>query len=146
MEIYTFKEKMVYSKAIIPFMVLAVALGCNSPKTEKGPAQPPAELKSDLKGSFVISGAYALYPLISRLADEFMLIHPGVKIEIKKAATGEGITDLLTGKCQLAMISRPLDDEEINAGILVIPVAKDGVAPIINQKNPNIDKIMKSGT
>jgi len=140
-----FKEKMVYTKAIIPLMFLALAFGCNSPKTEKGPAQTPAELKSDLKGSFMISGAYALYPLISKLADEFMLIHPGVKIELKKASTGEGITDLITGQCQLALISRPLNDEELNAGIMVIPVAKDGVAPIINQKNPNIDKIMSQG-
>ncbi len=126
-------------------MVLALALSCNSPKTEKGPTQTPAEVKSDLKGSFLISGAYALYPLISRMADEFMLIHPGVKIELKKASTGEGITDLLTGQCQLAMISRPLNDEEINAGIMVIPVAKDGVAPIVNQRNPNIDKILSQG-
>jgi phosphate transport system substrate-binding protein len=140
-----FKEKMAYSKAIISFMVLVLALSCNSPKTEKGPTQTPAEVKSDLKGSFLISGAYALYPLISRMADEFMLVHPGVKIELKKASTGEGITALLTGQCQLAMISRPLNDEEINAGIMVIPVAKDGVAPIVNQRNPNIDKILSQG-
>lgn len=126
-------------------MFLALAFGCNSPKTKKESTQTPAEVKSDLKGSFLISGAYALYPLISRLADEFMLIHPGIKIELKKTGTGEGITDLLTGKCQLAMISRPLNDEEINAGILEIPVAKDGVAPIINQKNPHIEKILDQG-
>ncbi len=136
---------MVYSKAIIFFIIFGVALSCNSPKTEKGPAQTPAEVNSDLKGSFLISGAYALYPLISQMADEFMLIHPGVKIELKKAPAGEGIRDLLSGKCQLAMISRPLSDEELNAGILVIPVAKDGVAPIINQRNPNIDKILSQG-
>jgi phosphate transport system substrate-binding protein len=144
-EFYNFKEKMVYSKAIIPFMILALVFGCNSPKVEKEPARTPAEVKSDIKGSFLISGAYALYPLISRMADEFMLIHPGVKIELKRAPAGEGIRDLLSGKCQLAMISQPLNDEEINAGILVIPVAKDGVAPIVNQRNPNIEKILSQG-
>jgi phosphate transport system substrate-binding protein len=142
---YNFKEKMLHSKSVIPIMAMALVFSCSSPKAEKEPAKTPAEVKSDLKGSFQISGAYALYPLISRLADEFMVIHPGVKIELKKAATGEGITDLLTGKCQLAMISRPLNDEEINSGILVIPVAKDGVAPIVNQKNPHIQKIMAQG-
>lgn len=134
-----------YLKAIISFMVLCLAISCNSPKNEKGPARTPPEVKSEIKGSFLISGAYALYPLISQMADEFMLIHPGVKIEIKKAPAGEGIRDLLSGKCQLAMISRPLNDEELNAGILVIPVAKDGVAPIVNQRNPNIDKILSQG-
>jgi len=136
---------MVPTKIVIPIIVMALILGCNSPKAEKEPAKTLVEVKSDLRGRFLISGAYALYPLMSRLADEFMVIHPGVKIELKKVSTGEGITDLLTGKCQLAMISRPLKDDEINAGILVIPVAKDGVAPIVNQKNPYIQKIMNQG-
>lgn len=144
-EIYTFKEKMVYSKAIIFFIIFGVALSCNSPKTEKEQTQPTAKSDSDLTGSFVINGAYALDPLIMQMADEFMLIHPGVKIEVNKVPAGEGIRDLISGKCQLAMISRPLNDEELNAGILVIPVAKDGVAPIINQRNPNIDKILSQG-
>jgi phosphate transport system substrate-binding protein len=136
---------MVKSKAVIPLMILALVFSCKSPKSEKEQAKTTVEVKSDLKGSFLISGAYALYPLMSRMADEFMLIHPGVKIELKRVPAGEGIRDLLAGKCQLAMISRPLTEEEINAGILEIPVAKDGVAVIINQKNPNIDKILSQG-
>jgi phosphate transport system substrate-binding protein len=136
---------MINLKAVIPFLVVSLVCSCNSPKTRKEQTQTSQKAESELKGSFLISGAYALYPLISRLADEFMLIHPGVKIELKRAGTGEGITDLLTGKCQLAMISRPLTDEEINAGIWVIPVAKDGVAPIVNQKNPHIERILDQG-
>jgi phosphate transport system substrate-binding protein len=119
--------------------------GCNSHKTSQEPAKIQEEVKSALKGSFSISGAYALYPLIARLASEFMAIHPGVNIEVSKIGTGEGITSLLSRKCQLAMISRPLTDEETGAGIWVIPVAKDGVAPIVNQKNPNIEKILNMG-
>jgi phosphate transport system substrate-binding protein len=119
--------------------------GCNPKKNSKEPAKIQEEVKSDLKGSFSVSGAYALYPLIARLADQFMVIYPNVKIEVSKIGTGEGITSLLTKKCQLAMISRPLTDEEKGAGIWVIPVAKDGVAPIVNQKNPNIEKLLSMG-
>lgn len=133
------------SKIIFSLMIPVLVFGCNSPKTKKEQDQTKAEVKSELKGSFLISGAYALYPLVARMADEFMLVHPGVKIELKKAGTGEGITDLLMGNCQLAMISRPLTDEEINAGIFTIPVAKDGVAPIINQRNPYIERIIDQG-
>lgn len=136
---------MVHSKSIIPFLILALVLGCNSPKAKKKLPQPGNAVKSELKGNFSISGAYALYPLISKLADEFMIIHSGVKIEVTKIGTGEGITNLLMGKSQLAMISRPLTDEEIEAGIWVIPVAKDGVAPIVNQNNPYFEKIMDQG-
>jgi phosphate transport system substrate-binding protein len=136
---------MIYSKAIIPFVFLALVSSCNSPKTKKVLTQTREAVKSELRGSFSISGSYALYPLISRLADEFMIIHPGVSIEVTKIGTGEGITSLLTGKSQLAMISRPLTDEEVGAGIWVIPVAKDGVAPIANQNNPYIEKLMDQG-
>jgi phosphate transport system substrate-binding protein len=136
---------MVRLKTIIAFLILVLVSECNSPKTSKELTQPKEAVKSELKGSFSITGAYALYPLISKLADDFMIIHPGVKIEVTKIGTGQGITSLLEGKCQLAMISRPLTDEEANAGIWVISVAKDGVAPIINQKNPHIEKLLKQG-
>jgi phosphate transport system substrate-binding protein len=136
---------MVRLKTIIAFLILILVSECNSPKTSKELTQPKEAVKSELKGSFSITGAYALYPLISKLADDFMIIHPGVKIEVTKIGTGQGITSLLEGKCQLAMISRPLTDEEANAGIWVISVAKDGVAPIINQKNPHIEKLLKQG-
>jgi phosphate transport system substrate-binding protein len=136
---------MVYSKVITTFFILALVAGCNSPKAKKELTQPREAGKSELKGNFSISGAYALYPLISRLAEEFMITHSGVRIEVIKIGTGEGITNLLTGKSRLAMISRPLTDEEAEAGIWVIPVAKDGVAPIVNQSNPYIEKLMNQG-
>jgi phosphate transport system substrate-binding protein len=145
MENSNFKEKMINSKAIFTFLILFLISGCSSPRAKKESAKIQEEVKSDLKGSFAISGAYALYPLIARITGEFMAIHPGVKIEVTKTGTGEGITSLLTGKCQLAMISRPLTDEEKETGIWVISIAKDGVAPIVNQKNPNIKEILNMG-
>jgi len=45
----------------------------------------------------------------------------------------------------MAMISRPLTDEEKEAGIWIIPVAKDGVAAIVNQTNPYLGKILNQG-
>ena len=134
-----------FFKAITPFLILVLVSGCTSPRTKKEITQPGETVKSELTGNFSIIGAFALYPLISKLADEFMAIHPGVRIEVEKAGTGEGITRLLEGKSQLAMISRPLTDEETGAGIWVIPVAKDGVAPVVNQNNPHIEKLLDQG-
>jgi phosphate transport system substrate-binding protein len=74
-----------------------------------------------------------------------MKIHQGVKIQIFKTGTGQGIQDILSEKCQVAMISRPLTDDEIKSGVRIIPVAKDGVAPIVSQKNPYITRILKRG-
>jgi len=144
-KIYNFKEKMNFFKVITPFLILVLVSGCNSPRTKKEITQPNETVKSELTGNFSISGAFALYPLILKLADEFMAIHPGVRIEVEKTGTGEGITKLLEGKTQLAMISRPLTDEETGAGIWVIPVAKEGVAPVVNQNNPHIEKLLNQG-
>lgn len=132
-------------KASFSLLLLVLAAGCNAPKADKVSVDVQREIPGDLKGSFSISGAYALFPLVVKLSEDFMAIHKGVNIEVSRAGTGLGITDLLAKKYDLAMISRPLTDEEINAGIWVIPVAKDGVAPIVNQKNPYLDIILQKG-
>jgi phosphate transport system substrate-binding protein len=124
---------------------LIILFGCKPGNREKNQNSLQTETKSSISGNFSISGAYALYPLVRKWADDFMKINPGVKIEVTKTGTGQGIDDLLTKMNQLAMISRPLTDEEITAGIWSVPVAKDGVAPIINQKNPYFEKILNQG-
>ncbi len=136
---------MIRLKIIIPFLILALVSGCHSPKTRKELTQSKEAVKRELNGSFSITGAYALYPLILELADDFMAIHPGVKIEVTKIGTGEGITSLLEGKSQLAMISRPLTEEEEKAGIWIVSIAKDGVAPIVNKNNPHLEKLLNQG-
>lgn len=132
-------------KNIFPVIILVTVVGCSTPSSEKKPGSTIEGPKTDIRGSFTISGAYALYPLISRLAADFTALYPGVKIEVLQSGSGKGIESILSGECQLAMISRPLTDEEMNAGVWVIPVAKDGVAPIVNQKNPNIERIIDQG-
>jgi phosphate transport system substrate-binding protein len=106
---------------------------------------PQSAAKDTLSGSFTISGAYALYPLVVRWTDNFMKLHPAVKIVVTSGGTGQGINDLLAKKNQLAMISRPLTDEDQTKGIWVLPVAKEGVALIVNQRNPYIKRILQQG-
>ncbi|MCJ7449800.1 MAG: substrate-binding domain-containing protein [Bacteroidales bacterium] len=132
-------------KPFVFFLCIAVISGCQSRQSAKAPEDQQAPVESILSGDFTISGAYALYPLAQKWADDFAKIHPGVKIEISKTGTGQGIIDLLDKKVQLAMVSRPLTDEENEAGVWIIPVAKDGVAVIVNQKNPYLGKILKQG-
>ena len=105
----------------------------------------PEETKNKISGNFTISGAYALYPLVRKWTDDFMKINTAVKIIVTSGGTGQGIEDLLAKKNQLAMISRPLTNEEQTEGIWVLPVAKEGVAPIVNQKNPFIKRILERG-
>ena len=132
-------------KYLVLVSCIAVISGSNSCKSKKTSENQPEPAKTEVSGSFTISGAFALYPLTQKWADEFIKIHPGVKIEISTTGTGQGIADLKDKKIHLAMISRPITPDEKEAGIWVIPVAKDGVAPIVNQKNPYLSRILRQG-
>lgn len=132
--------------SLIVVVVLMAVSGCGSSDAPKGPLpEGQKESKKDLKGQILIGGAYALYPLLGSLAEDFMQLHPDVKIEIERTASGEGTKGLIEGKYQLAMISSPLTEDEISAGIWEVPVAKDGVAPIISMSNPYFDQLLSQG-
>jgi phosphate transport system substrate-binding protein len=83
--------------------------------------------------------------LVKKWSDDFMKLHPKVTIVVLESGTGQGLNDLRSKKSQLAMISRPLTDTELEEGIWTVPVAKDGVAPIVNKKNPFLKKILAQG-
>jgi phosphate transport system substrate-binding protein len=132
-------------KAINLLLILLILPCCKPRSSESNKSNLPAETKNSISGSFAISGAYALYPLVEKWAEGFMKLHPAVKIVVTTGGTGAGINDLLTKKNQLAMISRPLTDAELEAGVWTVPVAKDGVAAIVNQKNPYLKRILDQG-
>ena len=132
-------------KIILLLFCLAIISGCNSQKTDQSKNKLAVKTRNEISGNLTITGAYALHPLVQKWADEFVKINPAVKIIVNTGGTGQGIEDLRSGKTQLAMISRPLTDSELQEGIWTIPVAKDGVAAIVNHKNPYIGRILERG-
>jgi len=133
------------NKTTILILCLVMLIGCKPRKSEQNQNKSSVESKTSISGNFTITGAYALYPLVKKWTDDFMRINPAVKIIVASGGTGKGVADLLAKKNQLAMISRPLTDEEQTKGIWVVPVAKEGVAPIVNQKNPFLKRILERG-
>ncbi|UCG27527.1 MAG: substrate-binding domain-containing protein [Bacteroidales bacterium] len=99
----------------------------------------------ELEGTLRISGAYALDPLVTRWAEEFKKTHPKTVFEIRKAGTGRGLEDLISGEIELAMVSREFSDEEEEIGFWKIGVAKDGVVAITNAANPYLTNILSEG-
>lgn len=99
----------------------------------------------DLKGQISLSGAFALYPLVVKWAEEFKKLHPNVKIDVSGGGAGKGITDALAKVVDLGMVSRELKPEEISKGAWFVAVAKDAVVPTINAKNPKIKELLAKG-
>lgn len=101
--------------------------------------------QSGLRGHISLSGAFALYPMAVKWAEEFRKLHPNVRIDISGGGAGKGITDALTGMVDLGMVSRAIHVEEIRRGAFVIPVAIDAVVPTINAKHPRINDVLRRG-
>lgn len=115
--------------------------GCGS----RGEVKHSADGKEVLSGYLTLSGAFALYPLAIQWADEFHRLHPQVDIDISAGGAGKGITDVLADQVDFGMVSRELKSQEVEKGALAFVVAKDGVVPTVNEKNPVYKELMTKG-
>lgn len=104
-----------------------------------------SQAKDDLKGNISISGAFALYPLTIRWAEEFRKIHPDVKFDISAGGAGKGMTDALAKMVDIGLVSREINPEEVKKGAFAIAVTKDAVVATVSAKNPNIKDILANG-
>ncbi len=92
-----------------------------------------------------LSGAFALYPLAVKWAEEFKKLHPKVRIDITAGGAGKGMTDVLNGMVDIGMVSREIYPDETRKGALSFAVAKDAVVAVINSSNPAIKEILAKG-
>jgi phosphate transport system substrate-binding protein len=103
-------------------------------------AAPPA-----VQGKISLSGAWALYPMAIKWAEEFRKLHPLVKIDIQAGGAGKGLTDALNGMVDIGMVSREIQPAEVDKGAFPLAVTKDGVVATISAKNPLLAVIKAKG-
>lgn len=104
-----------------------------------------ADSQEELKGTIAMSGAWALYPMAVKWAEEFQKIHPGVKIDVAAGGAGKGMADALSSVADIGNISRDIYPEEIKKGAWFIAVTKDAVVPAVNAGNPLLEEILSKG-
>ena len=95
--------------------------------------------------SISFSGAFALYPLAQKWAEEYNKTHPEVRFDIQAGGAGKGLTDVLAGAVDVGMFSREISDDEKSKGIWWIALCKDAVIPTMNAQNPYADIIKTRG-
>jgi phosphate transport system substrate-binding protein len=104
-----------------------------------------ASSADELKGTINISGAFALYPITVKWAQEFKKAHPNVVFNISAGGAGKGITDALSGLVDIGLASRDISPEEVKKGAYTIYVTKDAVVPTFNTGNPNAALLVGKG-
>jgi phosphate transport system substrate-binding protein len=99
----------------------------------------------ELSGIIAVSGAFALYPMMTLWAEEFTNLHPGVEFDVQGGGAGKGMTDTLAGAVDIGMISRAIKPEEVAQGAFWVAVAKDAVFPIVAANNPFLPDLVSEG-
>jgi phosphate transport system substrate-binding protein len=102
-------------------------------------------VSQEVGGVIRVSGAFALYPLMVKWAEEYQRLHPNVKIEVSAGGAGKGMTDALSGLVEIGMISREISPAEIAKGAFFVAVTEGAVVATINSGNPLLKVILKQG-
>ena len=110
------------------------------------PAEEAAEVPAEVEEqTLTVSGAFALFPMMTVWGEQYSLATPGIRFDITGGGAGKGITDMLSGVADIAMVSRELKQEEIDQGACGVPVTIDAVVATIDANNPQRDEILAHG-
>jgi phosphate transport system substrate-binding protein len=143
-------------KQILPILVaismLLTACGSTIPApavadlpATNAPTADPASTEAPLRGTISVSGAFALYPMMTVWAEEFQKLHPDVQFDVQGGGAGKGMTDTISKAVDIGMISRKIKDEETAQGIFWVAVTKDAVFPLVSANNPVAADLIAKG-
>ncbi len=134
-----------YTLLLLSIVMVAGLLLSSCAPAGQPPSAPAQGAGDPLSGTIAISGAFALYPMMTVWAEEFTKLHPQVQFDVQGGGAGKGMTDVLAGAVDIGMISRTIKPEEENKGAFWISVAKDAVFPIVSDKNPALADLAAKG-
>jgi phosphate transport system substrate-binding protein len=122
--------------SILSLLALPLAACASKPASTSG---------EEMEGTVAVSGAWALYPMMTRWAEEFQKLHPKVQFDVSAGGAGKGMADALAGAVDIGMVSRDITPEEEGKGAFWVAVTKDAVFPTINAQNPALQDLLKKG-
>jgi len=94
---------------------------------------------SGVKGTLKIAGGTAHIPVMKEAAKRIMGINPDIKITIAGGGSGVGIKQVGEGLVDIGNTGRKATDDEIKRyGLKMFKFAIDGIAAVVNPKNPEV--------
>ena len=100
---------------------------------------------SQQKTTIKVEGAFALQPMMQEWATEYEKTHTNITIDINANGAGAGMADALKGIANIGMVSRAVNNSEIQQGAFWVSVAKDAVVATMNSDNPVKNIILSRG-
>lgn len=91
---------------------------------------------AELSGKITVAGSSSVTPVMEKLKEGYVALNPDVEIEVQQNDSTTGVTSAIEGVCDIGMASRELKDTELAEGITGTAIALDGIAVIVNKKNP----------
>ena len=88
------------------------------------------------KGNVVVSGSSSVAPVMEKIKEAYESVNHNVTIEMQQSDSTIGMNSLKEGMCDIGMASRDLKESELEAGLIPTVIAMDGIAVVVNHKNP----------
>jgi phosphate transport system substrate-binding protein len=115
-----------------------VAAGTSIPATTPAPyGTTTIPANTAQRQTITISGSTTVLPIVQKAADLYMSTHPLADIQVAGGGSGVGIQAVGKKTVDIGMSSREVTQDEMKKypGFVVIPVAQDGIAVIVNPAN-----------
>ncbi len=90
-------------------------------------------------GTVNTDGSTSMADVMGALTEAFREREPDITVNYSGTGSGSGISGVLDGTCDIGLSSRALKQEEMDKGAVSHVVALDGVAVVVNPKNPVAD-------
>lgn len=87
-------------------------------------------------GRVTVTGSSSVTPVMEKLAEAYQKVNKNVVVDVQQNDSTTGITSAIEALCDIGMASRALKEEEIAQGAQSKVIAIDGIAVIVNRKNP----------
>ncbi len=85
--------------------------------------------------SIIVAGSTSVQPFAEILAEQFMVIHPEINIDVQGGGSAAGILAADSGTADIGMSSRSLNADESET-LIAVEIARDGLAVIVHPGNP----------
>lgn len=120
--------------------------GTEAPTSSTTPTESSAPETEALSGTVIVDGSGTVYPLMARIAEEYMSEkQPEVSVQVGRAGSSAGFQKFIPGELDFSDASRPIKDEEVaeleakglkmGENVLEIKLAYDGLTMVINPEN-----------